>query len=402
MKLNLGFYNQCLGISFSLIFLLFGCNQTLDKESVDVSVGQNCVQDFNQDTDYFPEKVAPDFATGFTVDYRKNYKVVTVKQPWEDTNQNLEYVFVQCGTPIPTEYPDATIVEIPVNRVIAMSTTYLPHIEILNQQETLVGVGDRRLIYSSKIRESIVSGAVQEVGDLQQDNEIVLGLQPDVIFSYRLENSESGGLETLESLGLKIVLDAAHLEASPLGRAEWLKFTALLFNEEATANQEFVAIAQRYQKLKDLAQDIAEKPTVISGSPYQGTWYSPGGKSFFAQLFRDANVTYPWDETKSRLSLPLDFEVVLNKAKNANYWINVNPAWQTTNDAFSEDQRYELLGAAIAGNIYAANARIAEDGGNDFWEGGVTNPDVVLADLIKIFHPDLLPEHELFYYQQLQ
>lgn len=378
--------------------------RNIETVEPDLQSSQNaeCVQDYDPEVDYFPDKSTVDIALGFQVEYHKNYKVVTVKQPWEDAKQNLEYILVQCGTPRPTEYADATVVEIPVNRVIAMSTTYLPHIEKLNQLETLVGVGDRRLIYSELIREKIVAGEVKEVGDLQQDNEVVLGLQPDVILSYRLEDSESSGLELLESLGLNIVLDAAHLEASPLGRAEWLKFTALLFNEEAKANEEFTAIAQRYEALKKVVENVDEKPVVLSGSPFQGIWYVPGGQGFFAQLFRDANVDYPWQETTQRLSLPLDFEGVLEIAKNADFWVNVNQDWQNREDILKEDPRYELFDATLSGEVYAGNARRAVDGGNDFWESGVTNPDIVLADLIKIFHPELLPDHKLYYYRQLQ
>ncbi|BAL99694.1 MAG: hypothetical protein KatS3mg049_2263 [Caldilinea sp.] len=51
--------------------------------------------------------------------------------------------------------------------------------------------------------------------------------------------------------------------------------------------------------------------------------------------------------------------------------------------------------------MYNNNARLNEYGGNDYWEGGLANPDVVLADLIKIFHPELLPDHELVYYRKL-
>lgn len=344
----------------------------------------------------------PDFAQGFKVEYHKSYKLVTVNQPWENANQNLTYVFFQCGTPAPQNYPEATIVEIPVRRIIAMSTTYLPHLEKLDHLDQLVGVGDRRLIYSPIIREKISQGLIKEVGNLQIDNEIVVGLQPDVILNYRLENSESSGFDLLESLGLKIVLDAAHLEPSPLGRAEWLKFTALLLNEEAKANQEFTSIAQRYQALKEKVAKIEKSPLVLSGAPYQGVWYVPAGKSFVAQLFRDANVNYPWYDTDSRLSLSLDFEAVLNKAKKADVWLNVDQEWQNKNDLLRADKRYELFTAVQNNQVYAVNARVTEDGGNDFWEGGVINPDLVLADLIKMVHPEILPEYQLFYYRHLE
>ncbi|AFY40485.1 Fe3+ ABC transporter, periplasmic iron-binding protein [[Leptolyngbya] sp. PCC 7376] len=388
-------------ISFALSFGFFltACQSTVTTP--EIASNNDCVEQFDKNTDYFPDKVDPQFAQGFEVEYHTNYKVVTVKQPWEEAAEDLNYIFVQCGTPAPTDYPNATIVEIPTQRVLAMSTTYLPHIEKLDQLESLVGVTDRRLIYSDIIRKKIEEGVIQEVGDLQSDAEKILNLQTDVILSYRLDNTESSGFKTLEALNQPIVLDAAHLEATPLGRAEWLKFTALLFNGEAKANAEFTAIAQRYQDLIKQTQTLANSPTILSGSPFQGVWYMPAGKSYVAQFFRDANINYPWSETDSRLSLPLDLEAVLDQAKDADIWVNVNPAWQSAKDVLAEDKRYGLFAAFETKQVYAANARVAPEGGNDFWESGVTNPDIVLADLIKIAYPEQLPEHELYYYQQL-
>ncbi len=384
-------------VSFSL--LVSACRPAV--EIPEINSNSNCVEQFDENIDYFPDKVEPNYAQGFTVEYHQNYKVVTVKQPWEEAAQDLNYIFVQCGTPAPTEYPNATVVEIPTQQVLAMSTTYLPHIEKLDRLESLVGVMDRRLIYSEVIRQRIEDGLIQEVGDLQSDTEKILNLQTDVILSYRLDNTETSSFKALESLNQSIVLDAAHLEATPLGRAEWLKFTALLFNEEAKANKEFAAIAQRYQNLVNQTQNLTDTSTVLSGSPFQGVWYMPAGKSYVAQFFRDANISFPWSETESRLSLPLDFEAVLAQAKDADIWVNVNPAWQSEKDVLAEDKRYALFTAFETQQVYAANARVAPDGGNDFWESGVINPDIILADLIKIAYPEQLPEHQLYYYQQL-
>ncbi|ACA98640.1 MULTISPECIES: ABC transporter substrate-binding protein [Cyanophyceae] len=388
-----------LGLGLSL--WLGGCGPTQQTVETPTSTAA-CVENYDPAVDYFPDKVTPEFARGFQVTYHDHYKVVTVRQPWETAQQDLTYVFVQCGTPIPEDYPGATIVEVPVNRVIALSTTYLPHLDVLGHLENLIGVGDRQLIYSPEIRAAIEAGEIKEVGNLQLDREAILSLQPDVILNYRLDASEGNNTSALDSLGLTVVLDAAHLEPTPLGRAEWLKFTALLFNEEAEANETFGAIANRYQALVNQVKDLETTPTVLSGSPYQGVWYVPGGESYVAQLLRDANVNYPWDATTARLSLPLDFEAALGRAKTADLWLNVNPDWQTTADIFQEDPRYKLFEAVQNQQVYAANNRVAPGGGNDFWEGGTLNPDVILADVIKIAHPDQLPDHELYYYRHLQ
>lgn len=396
-------------LQFLLLGLMIACNtqkSPIQEENQTTLQAEKkpdqCVQSFDPKKDYFPEKIQPSYAEGFTVSYHNHYKIVVVKQPWETATENLTYILVQCGTPIPEQDGEATVVMIPPERVLAMSTTYLPHLERLNVLEKLVGVSDRRLIYSPIIREKIAAGTITEVGDLQPDAEKILSLQPDLILSYRLDAGESSRLNTLKSLGETIVLDAAHLEANPLGRAEWLKFTALLFNQEEIANEEFAAIANRYQTLQAQTQSLTDLPTVFSGSPFQGAWYVPGGDSYFAQFFVDAGADYLWKNTDSRLSLSLDFEAVLEMAREANFWVNPNQAWQTKADLRREDQRYELFLASQTNQVFIPNARLNPEGGNDFWESGTVNPDIILADLIKIFHPELLPNHQLYYYRQLQ
>ncbi len=194
---------------------------------------------------------------------------------------------------------------------------------------------------------------------------------------------------------------AEYLESSPLGRAEWLKFTALFFNQEAQAEQVFGTIAEDYNALVQITQDLELRPTVFTGFSYDGTWYMPGGKSYVAQLLRDAGATYLWAEIDQTGSLPLDFEAVYDRAARADFWVNVSQDWQSQGDAIAADPRYGEFFALQAGHLFNNNARLNATGGNDYWEGGLINPHLVLADLIKILHPELLPDHELVYYQPL-
>ena len=100
------------------------------------------------------------------------------------------------------------------------------------------------------------------------------------------------------------------------------------------------------------------------------------------------------------MSLPLDFEVVIERAKDADFWINTG-TWESVADARAADERHLLFRALQKGQTYNRNARVHKNGGNDFWESATVRPHKVLADLIKVFHPDLLPEHHLIWYRKL-
>ena len=71
------------------------------------------------------------------------------------------------------------------------------------------------------------------------------------------------------------------------------------------------------------------------------------------------------------------------------------------NDIKTSDKKNMLFKAFKTGHIYSNNKRNTKAGGFDFWESGTVRPDEILADLITIFHPELLKEHNLTYYQKL-
>lgn len=52
------------------------------------------------------------------------------------------------------------------------------------------------------------------------------------------------------------------------------------------------------------------------------------------------------------------------------------------------------------GRVYNNNRRTNPSGGNDYWESGVIHPDLILQDLIRIFHPELT-DAEPTYYRKL-
>lgn len=126
----------------------------------------------------------------------------------------------------------------------------------------------------------------------------------------------------------------------------------------------------------------------------------PGGRSYVARFLADAGAAYLWTDDETTGSIPLDFETVFERAADADFWLNPG-SWTSRAEAAAADKRYTQFRAYQTGAMYNNNARLNENGGNDYREGGLANPDVVLADLVKIFHPELLPDHELFYYRKL-
>ena len=208
-----------------------------------------CVQNYDKNRDYFPEKITITRAKGFSVEYHNNYKTITINNPWKEAKTGLKYVLVQCGTPAPKDIKDSELITIPVNSVVSLSTTHLPHLAKLGVVDKLIGVSDVKIVNTSEVVDKIKAGKIANVGNNASINiEKILELNPDLITTYGTGNAESDSYPKLLEAGLKVVINAEYMEDSPLGRSEWLKFTALFFNREKEAEQIFGEVAKNMRK----------------------------------------------------------------------------------------------------------------------------------------------------------
>jgi iron complex transport system substrate-binding protein len=94
-------------------------------------------------------------------------------------------------------------------------------------------------------------------------------------------------------------------------------------------------------------------------------------------------------------------ETVLIRGRNADYWLTQNQNHFSLESIASEDSRYGLFRSFRTGRIYSNNGKIGPGGGNDYYQGTAARPDLLLADMIAILHPELLPDHKLIWHLHL-
>ena len=369
----------------------------------ETNLTDSCALTYDSTVDYFPEKVELAHTEGFTVEYFNNYKLVTIATPWFGADAPLQYVLVQCGTPAPEDYPDAQVIEIPAQSVVSLSTSFLPHLTSQGVLGKLVAIDTASYTHNQIVIDEVATGEIAEIGGGGSGDvnlEILIDLEPDLVLTQRFSSDDTTYPAMLQA-GLTAVIVPDFLDTSPLGQAEWGKYIALFFNTEGPAQADYTEMAARYDEIAALAAAIESRPTVFANTPYNDTWYMPGGQSYLAQLLADAGADYLWADDVSTGSLFLDFETVFEQAAEAKYWVNAGFFWQSLDDALAEDERYARFGAFQSGLVYSNNARVNANGGSDYFESGIANPDIILADLVSIFHPELLADHDLVYYRQL-
>ncbi|WP_249414461.1 ABC transporter substrate-binding protein [Marinifilum caeruleilacunae] len=290
----------------------------------------------------------------------------------------------------------ASTIPIPCKRIVCLSSTQLCYFFELNDIDDIVAINSSRYLRHEGMKKLLESGKVKRIGKEGNFNlEMLVALDPDVIF---VSPFKVGGFDAIRNLGIPLVPMAAYNEETPLGRAEWIKMLALFVGQETKADSIFNAIESRYQNLKSLAANVKHRPTVFSGKMRSGSWYVPGGNSFYAHYFRDAGADYIIKDNKTG-AYPVDFESIYSKASHCDFWRIIHPEklGVSLKDLAEQDPRYTDFKAFQNQNVILCNIRE-----KPYYEQAGMKPDVLLADYLHFFHPELLPEHEPYFYNKLK
>jgi iron complex transport system substrate-binding protein len=312
-------------------------------------------------------------------------------------------VLLQCGASKPTLPQDlsgAPVIGVPIRSLFSASSTHIPLLVDLGHVDVLKGVAQARYITTEPVLERIRQGHVTEyAANNVIDTELVILKMPSMVMS---DGGFREAYNTIQKTGIAVVANVEWQEPSALARAEWLKFMAVFFNEEAKAREQFDAIRDRYMALRERVRHIPEKdrPRVMTGAVYRGMFDISGGASYVARLISDAGGVYVWADNKASGGTSVDMESQIARAADADVWINGGD-WTSLTAMLNEEQRYRQFKPFQHGNVWLYNRIVHENGGYDYWSRGITRPDLILGDLIKIFHPELARDHEFVWYKQV-
>ena len=344
------------------------------------------------------------YANNFEIEAFETHALIAVRNTWVGAGEDSQlYALVPKAAKTLPELPHgAIVVRTPVERLVIMSTVFLGPIQDLGLHDSLVGIAYIDYANDPIARKRVEQGLAKEVqSGTAMDIESMLLIEPDLILTSTSGNPAFDIHPQMLRAGLPVVVAASYMEEHPLGRTEWIKFVAAFYGKEARAEEIFDRVESRYLELAALAAKVENRPTVMVNAPFGGIWHVTGGKGYTARALLDAGADYLWADNQSRGGVPLDFEVVLKKAAAADYWINPS-SYKSISALLSADERFAGYRPTHEKTVYNKTRRENEKGGNDIYERGVSHPEEVLADLIKIFHPELVPEHEFVFYEQLQ
>lgn len=366
-------------ISFSFV----QCKENNAKANDEIAVANNPIR----------------YSKGFSINKYNGYSILKITNPWPKATKSYTYILQEKNGNIPDSLKIFTTIQVPIKSIIVSSTTHIPSLEMLEIENSLVGFPNLDYISSEKIRARIDAKKIKEIGREQALNtEIILDLNPSLIIGYGIDNNNPT-YDNLEKSGLKVIYNGDWNEQSPLGKAEWIKFFGALYGLNDKAETIFNQIEKEYQSTLELAKKATTKPTVLCGEMYENVWYLPQGNSWSSLFLKDAKTNYLWKETSGTGSLSLPFETVLEKAKNAEFWFQ--GSFSSLKEMQNSNIHYNQFNAFKNKKVFSFSAKKGKTGGVLFYELAGNRPDLVLKDILKIVHPELLPNYNLYFYRKL-
>jgi len=338
-------------------------------------------------------------AKGFQIDHFSHYTKVILRNPWSNDNKPyaVYYLYRNDSTLLPA---DGIKVKIPLDSLAVNTFSYFTFLYLLNEGDAITGVTDGFRIYHPDILRKLDAGKITDLGDPFHPNvEKTMALKPQAVISSAYAQRDSYS-ERLIDAGFPMIYSLEWMENSPLARAEWIKMIAAFFDKEAMADSIFTDIENRYLQLQEKIKNVSQQRSVMAGDNFQGTWYVPGGKSFNAALFRDAQLDYRYKNNQESGSIGLDIESVLTQFGKADYWFGCEA--DTYAELAEKDAKYLLLESVRKRQVFNNHNRTTPSGGNDYFESAIANPDLLLADLVKAAYPEILPHYSFTYIKPLE
>ena len=337
------------------------------------------------------------YATGFTVAEQEDYTVVDVRDPWRKERLLQRYILVPRDKPLPTNLPEGTVIKTPIQNVIVYSSVHCAMLDEIGAIDCVTGVCDYNYIRLEAVRTLYQSGKIKDMGVATSPNiEKIIASGAEVIISTPFENGSYGAVE---KIGIPIIECADYMETVPLGRAEWIKFFGLLTGKTQQADSSFRETSSQYLKYKSLTKNIKKRPTLLTGMKYGTPWYVSSGESFMARIFDDAGADYIFRDLPGAGGTPLSFETVLNKAAHTDFWlIQYNSNQELTYKSLQSDfASYSQFDAFKNRHIYGCNTNYSM-----YYEETPIHPERLLSELIAIFHPELIQNHDFRYFRPLE
>ena len=352
--------------------------------------------------DFCIEAYTPEYASGFVIMAAEGRAstILMSKNPWQGADGVTTELFIARNGEVPPSGFRGEVLTGEPSRIVCLSSTHIAMLDAVGAVERVVGVSGADYVtneYVTSHRDTV--GDVGYEGNI--DYELMVALDPDIVLLYGIGGT-SGMEGRLRELGIPFAYIGDYLEESPLGRAEWLVAVGEIAGCREYAETVFAEIPERYAELKRRAAAAESKrPAVMVNTPYGDAWIMSPTTSGIARMIADAGGRYVYEGNTTDRSLPIDMEEAALLLAESDVWLNVGDV-ATLEELRRRLPKFADVKCVREGCVWNFDLRTSASGGNDYWESGAVHPDLVLRDMIKIFHPEVAADEPFVYYRRLK
>lgn len=312
-----------------------------------------------------------------TMEQYDGYTVATIANPWGEGVLH-RYVLVPDSAQLPDTLPEGTVVRTPLSNALVYSAVHSSLFAELGSPEVVKGIVDAQYYTDSLVLKGLEAGTVADCGSSMAPTiEKVIEMHPDGIL---LSPYQESNYEQLDRLNIPLIKCADYMEQTPLGRAEWVKFYGALIGKQVEAEQLYNQVVNDYNSIKAECAKGTLHPKVLTETVISGVWNVPGGKSYMAQIIKDAGGLYPWADDDHSGSLSLDFNQVLAVAKDADVWLIKSFGILSYDDLKGQYDLNDKFDAFNSRKVYVCDTNTTH-----LYERFPFHPDLLLRDYCDIF-----------------
>jgi iron complex transport system substrate-binding protein len=337
------------------------------------------------------------YAKGFEIAHFNGFSTISVTDPWDTTKILQKYILVEQGNPLPDNLPQGTLIRTPVRNIIMYTTIHASIWEELGALDAIAGICEPEYLTSKVALQMMQEGKIHDCGKAATPNvEKIMEIGGEIIVASPFEH---GGYGQADKLGIPIFESADYMETHPLGRVEWMKVFGMLSGKRELADSLFRATEGNYNRLKGLAANVESKPRVMSERKYGSSWFIVGGASYIAQMYKDAGADYIFSDNTETGSVPVSFEKVYERGEDSDIWVfkYAMERPMTYSDLKAEYEPYANFAPFRNRKIFVCNTVATP-----YYEYIAIHPDYILADYVKMFHPQLLPDYSMVCYETMR
>lgn len=326
--------------------------------------------------------------------------VLCTLMPWQGAESDTTQLLILRGSDMIPDGFEGQVVNGDAKRIVCMSSTHVAMLEALGLADRIVGVSRKDLVGSDYV--ATHADEIANVGFVgEMDFESLVAANPDLVLMYGMFGASPDEAK-LRQLGIPFAYIGDYIEESPLGKAEWLVALAEIAGIRKKGEDIFSRIPVRYEQVRKRVGVIAgaNRPKVMINAPYGDAWFMSPKGGYLASMVHDAGATYTFDRPTGTEAVKIGMEEALALLSESDYWLNAGDV-SSISDL---QQRYPKLAdvkCVKERNVYNNTLRMTRGGGNDYYESGVLNPDLILSDLIRIFHPEADGDSVFHYFKRI-